>query len=403
MTLVSSSESLLHPGPAGLLSWDSLEVPPSFDMAPRVHSQEAGASLRSGDATCRIPFHPRGFSPPRWLTPRAVVRVCSAPLPNMGFATFRTGDRTVHAPSTHAVVPAARSTPRRIPLVDSRSRVTTVPYLRDVTAHLRVRRPAQARCQSAVWLFITLRFARAPDRFEPTRARAALHRPRRSDPTRPSTPSPRRDCQLAKTVRRVHSKRRFPHPMAVPLPPGPPSSATPFRTRVPSVSILFGLLISATQLLHEHPLASRASTSRTSASVRRRRPVLPANLEVAGASSRRVPARIRAGSWPRRSSLRISSASRFRSRSKLPASSGSPVVPAEAATQTLLHASSRSADRRRAARRSRRPTCSTDPRNQETSVPLVPYGVGSSSRSRETSGTPSRAESHPCSGPSVPP
>jgi hypothetical protein len=80
-------------------------APTSIDGAAHVHSWSC--LLRSESATSRIPFRPRGFSPPRRLPPCAGCECCH-PLPTLGFTAFR--PPTAREPSR---IPAVRTTPRR--------------------------------------------------------------------------------------------------------------------------------------------------------------------------------------------------------------------------------------------------------------------------------------------------
>lgn len=223
-----------------------------------------------------------------------------------------------------------------------------------------------------------------------------IHRPRQSDSTRLSAPSPRR------VVPTFRDRSSGPPHSRIPRHDGHPAALRSFRQRHtdPNACPVRPHLLRAVD--QRHTVTPRAPIGipshddpyiRVRASTDARASQQPSKSRVRLPS--RVPAHIRAGSWPRRSTLRVSSASRFRSRSELPAPSGPLFVSAEAATQTLPHVPSRSADRRWAARRSRRPTCSTDPWNQETFVPLVPTGVGSSSRSGRPRVRPRRSSRYP--------
>jgi len=78
--------------------------------------------LRHPAATRDVTFRPRGFSPPRRLAPHRPSRVCCAPLPVMGFDAFHHRRRSApEGPSRLRRDPRAASTPRRIPLVSSRT------------------------------------------------------------------------------------------------------------------------------------------------------------------------------------------------------------------------------------------------------------------------------------------
>lgn len=61
----------------------------SASTPSRSAPSRAPFDLRSGATISRIPFRPRGFSPPRRLSPRHDLRACCIPLPILGFAAFR--------------------------------------------------------------------------------------------------------------------------------------------------------------------------------------------------------------------------------------------------------------------------------------------------------------------------
>jgi len=132
------------PRPPDLLSWDSSwtrcrglrqagsldtrSSHPSTDIIVSVHSRRAslpGFGLRG--TTSKVPFRPRGFSPPRRFPPLDDWRACCIPQPVLRFAAFpvaptwsaRSEDR---ARSAGVAFPATRThTLRRTPLVHSRT------------------------------------------------------------------------------------------------------------------------------------------------------------------------------------------------------------------------------------------------------------------------------------------
>lgn len=115
---------LSAPDPKILLFWDSSFVCPSTVSPLRVLSGEASFP---SVGSCHGPDmgRPRGFAPPRRVTPRIGLRVYYTPLPVLEFATFlRKGDResTEALPRTGYTFPRnAFHTPRRIPLASSRT------------------------------------------------------------------------------------------------------------------------------------------------------------------------------------------------------------------------------------------------------------------------------------------
>jgi len=58
----------------------------------RVHSRlwTEVQNLRLSDANPKVPFRPRGFSPPRRVSPRKGSQACCILQPTLGFATFHT-------------------------------------------------------------------------------------------------------------------------------------------------------------------------------------------------------------------------------------------------------------------------------------------------------------------------
>jgi len=62
----------------------------SREVTVRVHSRMRSKLLilRPRDANPEVMFRPRGFAPPRRLSPRDGSRACCIPLPTMGFVTF---------------------------------------------------------------------------------------------------------------------------------------------------------------------------------------------------------------------------------------------------------------------------------------------------------------------------
>jgi hypothetical protein len=68
-----------------------LSAPPPTSPA-RVHFpalRVAPGRLRADGTTRPASFRPRGFAPPRRLSPRTGPRACCIPLPVLGFAAFR--------------------------------------------------------------------------------------------------------------------------------------------------------------------------------------------------------------------------------------------------------------------------------------------------------------------------
>jgi hypothetical protein len=61
-------------------------APPSFARARPLPAGQA--SLRRFGATRSVSFHPRGFSPPRWLAPCSASRACCIPLTTLGSTAF---------------------------------------------------------------------------------------------------------------------------------------------------------------------------------------------------------------------------------------------------------------------------------------------------------------------------
>ena len=78
----------LGPSPA-LLSCSSPCVPLRQRSSASPLPVRVAAFLRPDAATRRVPFRPRGLSPPRRLAPRSGSRACCIPEPAMGSAAFR--------------------------------------------------------------------------------------------------------------------------------------------------------------------------------------------------------------------------------------------------------------------------------------------------------------------------
>jgi len=88
--LQSSAETPGQRRPDGtrrLLSWDP-STPLRRTSRTRPLPAPVSRCLRPLAATLGVPFHPRGFSPPRRLAPCAGPRACCIPLPTLGFAAF---------------------------------------------------------------------------------------------------------------------------------------------------------------------------------------------------------------------------------------------------------------------------------------------------------------------------
>jgi len=70
----------------------SVSFAPSFEGPSRVHSQSRAEApdLRPSDANPKVPFRPRGISPPRRFSPRYGSQACCILQPTLGFATFHT-------------------------------------------------------------------------------------------------------------------------------------------------------------------------------------------------------------------------------------------------------------------------------------------------------------------------
>jgi hypothetical protein len=96
--------------------------PPTCPM--RVHSRETSPpSARRCHAPCS--FRPRGFSPPRRLSPHIGSRVCCTPQPVLGFVAFRAGALLATAEPFEGF-PSSTAVPRH------RGRVPPCRYRRDV-------------------------------------------------------------------------------------------------------------------------------------------------------------------------------------------------------------------------------------------------------------------------------
>jgi hypothetical protein len=130
--LVGPNES---PRPPDLLSWDSSRAR-SRELSPPFHRHHPRASTPAGhrcptsaseEPTSEVLFRPRGFAPPRRLSPLADSRACCIPQPVVGFAAFptrRSGHDTVRRPPVQHRRRLPRDvirTPRRTPLADSRA------------------------------------------------------------------------------------------------------------------------------------------------------------------------------------------------------------------------------------------------------------------------------------------
>jgi hypothetical protein len=85
-------------GPVARVSPDAWPSRPSVSFAPscegpmRVHSRPRTEArhLRLSDANPKVMFRPRGFSPPRRVSPRKGSQACCILQPTLGFATFHT-------------------------------------------------------------------------------------------------------------------------------------------------------------------------------------------------------------------------------------------------------------------------------------------------------------------------
>jgi hypothetical protein len=82
---------------------------------------------RSSDTNRQIPFRPRGFSPPRQLSPCIELRAYCVPLPAMGFDTFREARlrRSLETTAAQTTLPVSQAyTLRRFPLHQQPYRIT---------------------------------------------------------------------------------------------------------------------------------------------------------------------------------------------------------------------------------------------------------------------------------------
>jgi hypothetical protein len=124
LAATAGAEAPTGTGTLPLLGFVTLVAPPPTHP-PRVHSQRPELPRVAFGPTAppvQLPFRPRGFTPPRRLSPREGPRACCIPLPVLGFTAFpetrspRSPDPTTEVAASEAGVrqaslPAARSLP----------------------------------------------------------------------------------------------------------------------------------------------------------------------------------------------------------------------------------------------------------------------------------------------------
>jgi len=98
-------------------------IRPSTDSSRRVHSRaKSYFAHRPRGATPEVTFRPRGFTPPRRLSPHRNPRACCIPLPVLGFAGFPPWRRRPKVGGARAFSPRRTHTPRRNPRVTAAPR-----------------------------------------------------------------------------------------------------------------------------------------------------------------------------------------------------------------------------------------------------------------------------------------